>query len=94
VFVSPTQRLQIFYIVVVAFCIFKCFGGRLCFQISPCEALVSELKFALNCSNANKPVRRRLEQEDDDDEEEDTMPAGVTAGSFARIGFEKLTQAE
>lgn len=61
-------------------------------KISPCEALLSELKFALNCSNANKPVHRKMEQEDEDDE--DAMPAGVTAGSFARIGFEKLTQAE
>jgi hypothetical protein len=59
----------------------------LCFQISPCEALASELKFALNCSNANKPVRRK---EEDEEEEMDTLPAGVTAGSFARLGFEKL----
>jgi hypothetical protein len=71
----------------------------LCFQISPCEALTSELKFAINCSNANKPVRRREEEEeeeddDDEEEEEDTMPAGVTAGSFARLGFEKLTDKE
>jgi hypothetical protein len=63
----------------------------LCFQISPCEALTSELKFALNCSNANKPVRRKEEEEDvDKEEEEDTLPAGVTAGSFVRLGFEKL----
>jgi len=55
----------------------------LCFQISPCEALTSELKFALNCSNANKPVRRK-------EEEEDTLPVGMSAGSFARLGFEKL----
>jgi len=61
----------------------------LCFQISPCEALTSELKFALNCSNANKPVRRK-EEEEEEEEEEDTLPAGVTAGSFARLGFEKL----
>jgi hypothetical protein len=63
-----------------------------CFQISPCEALLSELKFAMNCSNANKPVRMKLEQEDEDDE--NAMPAGVSAGSFARLGFEKLTHAE
>jgi len=61
----------------------------LCFQISPCEALTSELKFALNCSNANKPVRRK-EEDEDKEEEEDILPAGVTAGSFARLGFEKL----
>jgi hypothetical protein len=61
----------------------------LCFQISPCEALLSELKFALNCSNANKPVRRK-EEDEDKEEEEDILPAGVTAGSFSRIGFEKL----
>jgi hypothetical protein len=68
------------------------FRRVLCFQISPCEALLSELKFALNCSNANKPVRRKMAQEDEDDES--AMPAGFTAGSFARLGFEKLTQAE
>jgi hypothetical protein len=65
----------------------------LCFQISPCEALTSELKFAINCSNANKPVRRKEEEEEEEEEkeeDEDTLPAGVTAGSFARIGFEKL----
>jgi len=62
----------------------------LCFQISPCEALSSELKFALNCSNANKPVRRKEEEDEDKEEEEDMLPAGVTAGSFARLGFEKL----
>jgi hypothetical protein len=62
------------------------------FQISPCEALVSELKFAMKCSNENKPVRMKPEQEDED--EEDEMPAGVTAGSFAAIGFQKLTAAE
>lgn len=61
----------------------------MCFQISPCEALASELKFAINCSNANKPVRRR-DGEEEGEEEEDTLPAGVTAGSFARLGFEKL----
>jgi hypothetical protein len=32
-----------------------------------------------------------VQEEDDDD---NAMPAGVTAGSFARLGFEKLTQAE
>lgn len=69
------------------------FRRALCFQISPCEALLSELKFAMNCSNENKPVRRKLEQEDDDDDE-NAMPAGVSAGSFVRLGFEKLTQAE
>jgi hypothetical protein len=58
-------------------------------QISPCEALKSELKFAMNCSNANKPVRRRREEEDDD-----TIPAGATASSFARLGFEKLMEKE
>ncbi|PNF30825.1 Glutamate receptor ionotropic, kainate 2 [Cryptotermes secundus] len=62
-------------------------------KISPCEALLSELKFAMNCSNANKPVRRKLEQEDDDDDE-NAMPVGVSAGSFVRLGFGKLTQAE
>jgi len=34
-------------------------------------------------------VRRKLdEEEEDEEEEEDTLPAGVTAGSFARLGFE------
>jgi hypothetical protein len=47
------------------------------------------MKFALNCSNANKPVRRK-EEDEDKEEEEDVLPAGVTAGSFARLGFEKL----
>jgi hypothetical protein len=71
---------------------FQMFRRALCFQISPCEALISELKFAMKCSNVNKPVRRKLEQEDEDDEDE--MPAGVTAGSFATLGFQKLTAAE
>jgi hypothetical protein len=49
----------------------------------------------MNCSNANKPVRgRREEGEEDEEEEDDTMPAGVTAGSFARLGFEKLRDKE
>lgn len=63
-------------------------------KISPCEALTSELKFAVNCANANKPVRKREEEEEDEDEEVDTMPAGVTAGSFARIGFDKFKEKE
>ncbi|KDR09166.1 glutamate receptor ionotropic, kainate 2-like isoform X2 [Zootermopsis nevadensis] len=63
-------------------------------KISPCEALTSEMKFALNCSNENKPVRRRKEEEEEEEEEEDAMPAGVTAGSFARIGFEKFRDKE
>jgi hypothetical protein len=61
----------------------------LCFQISPCKALTSELKFALNCTNANKPVRRK-EEDEEKEEEDDMLPAGVTAGSFATLGFEKL----
>ncbi|XP_069680954.1 glutamate receptor ionotropic, kainate 2-like isoform X2 [Periplaneta americana] len=61
-------------------------------KISPCEALTSELKFAVNCANANKPVRKREEEEDEEDEEVDTMPAGVTAGSFARLGFDKFKE--
>jgi hypothetical protein len=40
--------------------------------------------------NANKPVRRKEEEDEEKEEEEDTLPAGVTAGSFARLGFEKL----
>jgi hypothetical protein len=48
----------------------------------------------MNCSNANKPVRRRKEEEEEEEEEDDTMPAGVTAGSFARLGFEKLRDKE
>ena len=42
-------------------------------QISPCEALTSELKFALNCANENKPVRKK---EEDEEEEEVVVPQG------------------
>jgi hypothetical protein len=70
---------------------FQMFRRALRFQISPCEALISELKFAMKCSNVNKPVRRKPEE---DEEDEDEMPAGVTAGSFATLGFQKLTAAE
>jgi hypothetical protein len=68
------------------------FQRTLYFQISPCEALTSELKFAMKCSNENKPVRRRPDQEEEDDEDE--MPVGVTAGSFATLGFQKLRATE
>ncbi|PSN45284.1 hypothetical protein C0J52_17537 [Blattella germanica] len=43
-------------------------------KISPCEALASELKFAVNCANANKPVRKKDESDEEEEEEGEGGP--------------------